>query len=604
MILIGVHQVSKAFASRSLFSELTFAIGSGERVGLIGPNGAGKTTLLNILAGKIQPDSGRLTVRNGLRVGLLEQVPQFRPRATIISTIQEGVKDIHDWEDMVRVDEALARMSLSKFEPEHPVDQLSGGWRKRVALARELARQPDLLLLDEPTNHFDVESILDLESIFTSAPFATLTITHDRLFLQRVASRIIEVDRRHAGGLLSVQGDYAAFLDVRAQTIATQETRETKLRNTLRRETEWLRRGAKARQAKQTARVKGAQQLADTVGDLAQRNVVAKVRMDFVATDKNPKKLIEAKEISKAYGGIEVIPKMDLLITPKSRIGLMGVNGSGKSTLIRLLTLEEKPDTGQVRHAEKLRVSYFEQNRESLDPNQTVFRTICPLGDHVEYAGRMVHAKGYLARFLFSGEQMETEVRKLSGGEQSRLLLARLMLTECNLLVLDEPTNDLDMATLDTLAEVLAEFNGAIVLVTHDRYFLDQVTNQILAFGFDERGRKEITSMVGLEQWEEWHEVQTARAERIKARSTSTQSNAAVKAVTEKGLSQKEQKELTRIESEIVKAEQQLAKLADESTQAGREGDSSALIVLSKKLAETQSQVDELYARWEALTSR
>ncbi len=596
MILIGAQELSKAFTSQPLFEDLTFSIESGERIGLIGPNGAGKSTLLRILAGHMSPDSGRLSIQKGLRVGLLEQIPQFTKDAHIQSTVLEGTKDPHDWEEMARAQEFIAKLDLSRFDPEMPVEKLSGGWKKRVALARELVRQPDLLLLDEPTNHLDVESIIWLEELLAQSQFATLTITHDRLFLQRISNRIIELDRRHATGLLSVKGDYASFLDIRNEVVAAQELKETKLRNTLRRETEWLRRGAQARQTKQQARIKSALELEEEVKNLTDRNRVSTVRLDFQATDKQPKKLVEGKGISKTYGNEVIIPMLDLLVTPKSRIGLMGPNGCGKSTLIKLLTKTVDPDTGTVYHAERLKISYFEQNRESLNPNLTVFKTVCPHGDHVDYAGQNVHVKSYLARFLFTYEQMDSAVRKLSGGEQSRLLLAQLMLKEANLLVLDEPTNDLDMATLDVLAEVLQEFNGAVILVTHDRYFLDQITNKILAFGHNAKGEKIIETMVGLSQWEVWHDNQVAAAAREKKEAQRTEASGNKK----KKLTYKDQRELDAMEENIQKAEGEMTALVTESEKNA--SNSKRIFELSKEISALQTRIDRLYERWSELT--
>lgn len=604
MILIGAHQLGKSYTARPLFENLSFSIESGERIGLIGPNGAGKSTLLKILAGKTDYDSGRLSITKGLKVGYLEQIPTFSAEATIQSTVAEGMADEHDWEDMARAEEMTAKLNLTQFAPDMLVSQLSGGWRKRVALARELTRNPDLLLLDEPTNHLDVESILELEEILENSPFATLTITHDRLFLQRVSKRIIELDRRHPQGMLSVNGDYAYFLSIREDLMATQELRETKLKNTLRRETEWLRRGAQARQTKQTARIKGHAKLSETVGDLTSRNRVARVKFDFASLEKNPKKLIEAKGISKSYDGRLIIPKTDLLITPKSRIGLMGQNGTGKSTLIKLLTQLEQPDTGTVHHAERLKVSYFEQNRESLDPEVSVMKTVCPHGDHVDYAGNKLHVRSYLSRFLFGQDQADTPVRKLSGGEQSRLLLARLMLREANLLVLDEPTNDLDIATLDSLAEVLNEFNGAIILVTHDRYFLDQMTNLILAFGIDEKGEKSIEPMVGLDQWEVWHDeqmqIKVELADKVEAEKRSRKPEAA-KAV--KKLTLAEENELKGMEQTIQKAEARVATLTQDLAEKAATATPFDLSKIAKQLKEAEKDVARLYKRWEELGS-
>ncbi|MEQ1876553.1 MAG: ABC-F family ATP-binding cassette domain-containing protein [Bdellovibrionia bacterium] len=603
MILIGAQNLSKSYTTRPLFEGLNFSVENTDRIGLIGPNGAGKSTLLKILAGQVGPDSGKLSIQKGLTVGFLEQVPQFKAGATIESTVREAIKDEYDWNEIARAEEITSKLDLARFGGDTPIEKLSGGWKKRVALARELARAPSLLLLDEPTNHLDIESILWLEELLARAPFGTITITHDRLFLQRISNRIIELDRRHSGGLLSVNGDYATFLEIRDDAVNAQKVHETKLKNTLRRETEWLRRGAKARQTKQQARIQGAKELADKVEDLTERNTSRSVRLDFQSTERQPKKLIEAKLISKAYSGNTIIPPLDLIVTPKSRIGLMGQNGSGKSTLIRLLTKTEEPDSGTVLHAEKLRVSYFEQNRETLDPSKTVMKTVCPAGDHVDYAGTSVHVKSYLSRFLFAYDQMDLEVRKLSGGEQSRLLLARLMLREANLLVLDEPTNDLDMATLDVLADVLQEFNGAIILVTHDRYFLDRVTNKILTFGYDSKGRKEITSLVGLEQWEEWRRTQTFKP------SGGDDGGAAQTAQAEAGgkkrkLSYKDQRELDLMESTIEKAETELARLTAESAKPEVSTNSKRLTELSKEMATVQAEIQRLYARWAELEGR
>ncbi len=601
-ILINAHQISKSFTARPLFEGITFSIESGERIGLIGPNGAGKSTLLRILAGHIKADAGNISFQRGLRVGYLEQVPQFSTDASVETSVLEGARDPYDWEEIARAQEIMSKLSLSGdslVQPETLVSSLSGGWKKRVALARELVRQPDLLLLDEPTNHLDVESILWLEELLANSSFATLTITHDRLFLQRISNRILELDRRHPDGLLSVKGDYATYLDIRQNLMSAQEQQETKLRNTLRRETEWLRRGAKARTTKQTARINQAEELRQTVEDLGIRNQNATVRIDFQSTEKNPKKLIEAKDISKSYNGRTIVPLTNLLITPKSRIGLIGPNGCGKSTLIRMLVGTESPDTGSVFHAEKLEVAYFEQNRESLDPNVSVLKTICPEGDFVPYGGSMVHVKGYLNRFLFSYEQMDLIVGKLSGGEQSRLLIAKLMLKKANLLVLDEPTNDLDMATLDVLQDVLKEFNGAIILVTHDRYFLDQVSNKLLAFGMNEKGQKHIENLVGIEQWEIWHNQQT----KIQATPDAPAAQVIVEKPQEKKrkLSFKDQRELDSMEAKIKKTEDQLAELTKESISPSVVSNSKRLLEITNKMGELQSEIDRLYARWSDL---
>jgi ATP-binding cassette subfamily F protein uup len=605
-ILLSAHQLRKSFAARPLFDELTFSIEAGERIGLIGPNGAGKSTLLRILASKTSPDDGTLSFQRGLRVGYLEQVPLFKEGATVLATALEGTDDPDDWENMAKAQTLLSKLSLDGTRegigPETPVARLSGGWKKRVALARELIRAPDLLLLDEPTNHLDVESILWLEDLISHSRFATLTITHDRLFLQRVSNRILELDRRNPGGLLSVKGDYATYLETKEQNMAAQERREVILKNTLRRETEWLRRGAKARTTKQQARIQRAESLQGEVAELTDRNRTRSVGIDFQNTERSPKKLVEAKGISKSYGGRTLFKNVNLLLTPGSRIGLLGENGCGKSSLIRVLLAQETPDEGSVFHSDQLKVAYFEQARDSLDPNETLSKTLCPKGDFVDFRGSRVHIRSYLDRFLFDPGQAEMAVGKLSGGEQSRLLLAKLMLNDANLLVLDEPTNDLDMATLSILEECLTEFTGAVLLVTHDRYFLDQVATQIIAFPRQESSRGKLVSFADLSQWESWHAEQEA-AKPSTAQTTSPTATASDSAQKKKRkLSYNEQRELDSMEKNIQEAEARLATLTEESSKPENLSNAPKLAEIFKEIGETQARIDHLYSRWSVLT--
>ena len=603
-ILVSAHQLTKAFAARPLFSGLTFAISEGERIGLIGPNGAGKSTLLRILAGQsgYSQDAGTLSIQRGLRIGFLEQVPQFLPGATVLSTILEGVPgkslshdDSDHWEQHGIVHELSSRFGFDQLPggTETKVELLSGGWKKKVALARELVKKPDLLLLDEPTNHLDVESILWLENLLARANFAALTITHDRLFLQRIANRIVELDPRHVGGLLSVQGNYADYLSVREQIILAQEKREVILKNTLRRETEWLRQGAKARTTKQQARINRAGELKDTVEDLSTRNLVRTARIDFQAAEKNPKKLVEDKRIFKSYGPKKIFSELDLLITPGTRLGLLGPNGSGKSTLIRVLLGTEPPSGGEVFRSEHLSVAYFDQTREALDPLKTVAKTLCPTGDYVGYRNMRVHIRSYLDRFLFTQGQMDMAVGKLSGGEQARLLIARLMLTEANLLVLDEPTNDLDMATLNVLEDCLAEFPGAVILVTHDRYFLDQVTNKILSFTDGK-----LLTFADVGQWETWITTHS-RNSGAKTQSVQTGNGSGTNSSGKRRkLSFKDQRELDGMEASIQQAEARLQQLTEESSHPENISNATNLARITQELSLAQSEVERLYVRW------
>jgi ATP-binding cassette subfamily F protein uup len=608
-VLVSAHNLRKAFAARPLFEGITFAIESGERIGLIGPNGAGKSTLLKILAQRAQPDEGSVSFQRGLRIGYLEQDPQLKPGSTVMEIALEGAAawgDPHDWECMALAQEQLSKLALDGqygIGPESLVDKLSGGWRKRVALARELTRKPDLFLLDEPTNHLDVESILWLEELLASAPFATLTITHDRLFLQRISNRILELDRRNPGGLLSIAGDYAHYLESKEQLMSAQEMREVRLKNTLRRETEWLRRGAKARTTKQQARIQRHGELSDEVAELGIRNQSRVAKLDFSGGDKSPKRLIEAKKISKSYGNRVIFKDVSLLVGPGSRIGILGPNGCGKSTLIRALTGREKPDSGDILRADGLSVAYFEQNRDALDPEKSILKTICPDGEYVDYRGRKMHVRGYLDRFLFSPGQMEMQVGKCSGGEQSRILLAQLMLKEANVLVLDEPTNDLDMQTLGVLEDCLTEFGGAVILVTHDRYFLDQVAQKILAFNAFDLGSGKIEVFEGLSQWEPWHEEEAAKA-KARAKSEAAAKKAAVGQTAVKKarkLSFNEQREYDHMESHIHAAETLLEKLTAESLLDENATNAVKQAELAQAMAKAQAEVERLYARWAEL---
>ncbi len=597
-VLTNAHQLTKSFGARPLFRDLTFSVASGERIGLIGPNGAGKSTLLRIIAGQESPDSGTLSLQKGLRVGFLAQVPYFREGATILATLLEGAPQPDAWECLGDAREYLSRLRLDTFGAESLVATLSGGWRKRLALGRELMRKPDLLLLDEPTNHLDLESIVWLETFLARAPFATLTITHDRLFLQRISNRILELDPRHAGGLLAVEGDYARFLEVRGQLITAQERREVILKNTLRRETEWLRQGAKARTTKQQARIHRAGELKDEVEDLTARNLQRSARIDFQGSGKAPKKLLDAKGISKAYGTRLLFPKLDVRLGPGTRLGLLGVNGSGKSTLIRVLLGTDRPDSGTVERSEHLTVAYFDQGREALDPELTVARTLCPSGDHVEYRGAPVHIRGYLDRFLFTSGQLDMAVGRLSGGEQSRLLIARLMLRPANLLVLDEPTNDLDLATLNVLEDCLADFPGAVILVTHDRYFLDQVVTQILAFP-PEPGP--LVSFASLAQWEASPLSRPGPRQTPRPRTEAPAVAPKAASTAKKRLGFNEQRELDSMEATLHAAEERLAVAARECSDPANASNANVLARATAEMAKAQAEVDRLYARWAEL---
>ena len=606
-ILLTVRQLGHAFASRPLFDSVSFTIAEGDRIGLIGPNGAGKSTLLSILAGKLTADHGELVPRSALRVGYVRQVPHFEPgdtaRSVVRRALARGGREL-DWQAEAKLEETLSKLELNgaRAEADTPVATLSGGFQKRVALAAELAVEPDLLLLDEPTNHLDVEAIQWLEDLLDSARFASLTITHDRYFLQRIARRILELDRRNAGGLLDVDGDYATYLERKADAMQEQEQREQALRNNLRRETDWLRRGPPARTTKQAARISRAADLAAEVSELAARNRKRRAEIELDASGRRTKQLIDAQGIGKRYGERLVFEGLDLTLGPGSRIALLGPNGAGKSTLLRVLIGREEPSAGAIKRAPDLRVQVFEQQRESLDPEATVADTVAPGSDTVDFRGSRLHRFGYLERFLFRPEHMLMKVGRLSGGEQSRLLIARLLLQPADVLVLDEPTNDLDFDTLNVLQDALVKLDAAVLLVSHDRYFVDRVATQILAFHTapEETGR--ITAFADLAQWQVFQELQREltreRTERAKSQERPAQPQAQGK---RKKLSYKDQREWDGMEARIHEAEAKLTALGAEAERPEVVSNAARLVELHTEMDQLRQQVDALYARWAEL---
>ncbi|HEY0511937.1 MAG TPA: ABC-F family ATP-binding cassette domain-containing protein, partial [Thermoanaerobaculia bacterium] len=483
-LLLSCDSVGKGFGARPLFERLSFGISEGDRVGLIGPNGSGKSTLLKILAGLEEPDSGTLSLRRGVRMGYVPQDPEFPTGKTVEEVLVEGLADdpAEDYEKAVRVSIALGRAGFN--DPEQAVDILSGGWHKRLAIARALARNPDVLLMDEPTNHLDVEGILWLEDLLQTEPLAYLVVSHDRYFLENVASRMLELDLRYPEGLFQAQGSYSDFLEKRDEVLRNQAEYQASLANKVRREVEWLKRGAKARTTKAKGRIQEANRMISELEEMKARTGAAagaRAGIDFNATDRKTKKLLVAEGIAKSFGGRRIVKGLDLKLTPGTRLGLIGPNGSGKTTLLSLLDGTLEPDAGTIQRADWLRTVRFEQSRETLDKTLSLRRALAPEGDSVIYQDRAIHVAAWAKRFLFRAEQLDTPVSRLSGGEQARILIARLMLRPADLLILDEPTNDLDIQTLEVLEESLEEFPGALVLVTHDRFMLDRVSTEIIA---------------------------------------------------------------------------------------------------------------------------
>lgn len=599
-MLLTARNLGKSYGHRLLFSGITLGLTEGERVGLIGANGSGKSTLLRVFAGVEQPDEGEIITKRQLRVGYVPQNDAFDETQTCVQTVAAVMDPHHDQHE--RELEATVLLDRAGFaDPAARIGALSGGWKKRLAIVRQLARDPELLLMDEPTNHLDIGGIVWLEELIESAPFATLIVSHDRRFLENVANRIIELGRQYPDGFLSHNGAYSDFIAKREEFMAAQQGREQALASGVRREIEWLRRGAKARTTKAKGRIDRAQEMMSDLADLRQRNAKqGTARIDFSASERKTRKLLELRNVGKAMGGRKLFGDVSLTLSPGTRLGLLGPNGSGKSTLIRLITGELSPDSGEVFRADGLKVVLFDQHREQLDPQQTLRRALAPTGDNVTFQGQSMHVSGYARQFLFRPDQLELPVGELSGGEQSRVLIARLMLQEADVLVLDEPTNDLDIPTLDVLESALEAFPGGLVLVTHDRYLLDRVSTDILALD----GQGGATAYADLGQWERAQEEARAAAAEARKRAAMAAQPAPVRTEERKRLSWKEQKELERMEQTILEAEERVrtleARVADPKVIASHE----QLHAAYADLAAAQAEVERLYARWAELEAR
>jgi ATP-binding cassette subfamily F protein uup len=593
-VLLTVENLRKQFGARPLFDALSFTVSEGDHIGLVGPNGSGKSTLLKILAGVEDADGGTRALRKGTRVGYVAQDPVFAPGKTVEDVLLDALRDdqtLDDHEKHARAGLALGKAGF--LDANQRTDVLSGGWRKRLAIAQQLVREPDILLLDEPTNHLDVEAILWLEQLLKNEPEAFVVVSHDRYFLENIATRMLELDRRYAGGLLQTTGTYADLLEKRDEVLANEAAYQETLANLVRREVEWLRRGAKARTTKAKARIQNAEKLIDELAEGRDRAQTFSATIDFTASNRKTKRLWSARGLAKSLGEKKIVGNLDVLLTPGARLGILGPNGSGKTTLLRMIVGELAPDAGTIEQADGLRVVYFEQNRESLDPNLTLKRALAPEGDSVVYRDRSIHVAGWAKRFLFRSEQLETSVSRLSGGEKARIVLARLMLQPADLLVMDEPTNDLDIPTLDVLEESLLEFPGALVLVTHDRYLLDRVSTQILALD----GKGSAQYFADYAQWE----VSRAEAKPQKVSAPAPQKSTAPKT---KKLSYLEQREFDAMEANVLAAEEKLEIAKARAEDPAIASDPSALQERYAELHAAQREVERLYARWAELEEK
>jgi ABC transport system ATP-binding/permease protein len=591
-LLLSCEAISKAHGTRSLFDDLSFGLFEGDQAGLVGPNGSGKSTLLKILAGADTPDRGSRSLRGGVRVGYVPQDPIFPAGRTVGDVVLAALAGVDEADRPGRLAQALGRAGFADTRAD--ADTLSGGWKKRLAIARELAAAPDVLLMDEPTNHLDVEGILWLEGLLAERARACLVVSHDRYFLEHVATRMLELNRAYPQGLFESDGRYSEFLARRDEFLRGQAAYQDSLANTVRREIEWLRRGAKARSTKARGRITAASRLIEELEDSRARSVTATAGIDFTSSQRRTRRLLVARGLTKSLGGRRLVSDLDLVITPGTRVGLIGANGSGKTTLLNVLSGALPPDAGEIERADGLRVVRFEQERGGLDPAQSLRRALAPEGDSVAWQGRSVHVNSWARRFLFQAEQLEVPVGRLSGGEQARIHIARLMREPADLLVLDEPTNDLDIPTLEVLEDSLAEFEGGLVLVTHDRFMLERVSTMILALD----GAGGAVTFADYAQWE------AARGPAARAARPAAERAPARERQRPKRLGYREQREWDGMEQAILDAERDLETRGREVEDPAIASDPTALQQRYAALEAARVEVERLYARWAELEAK
>ena len=629
MNVVDVIGLEKSYGPRKILDQVVFAVGEEEKVGLIGVNGSGKSTLLRILARLEESDGGAIATKRGARSGYLPQEPILDDSLTVGEEIEQGLVDIRramaeynelagrlaaapadterllmrqgelsvwiehhgGWNAEYRVIDIMGRLGLP--DRDQRIGDLSGGMRRRVALARLLLEAPDLLLLDEPTNHLDADTTDWLQEYLRGYPGAVMLITHDRYFLDRVANRMLELEN---GAIASYSGGYSGYLELKAAQLEQEARANSRLLNLLRVETAWIRRGAKARSTKQKARI-------DRFNSLQEQSVTAprrETKLDFGTDAELGGTILELLDVSKGYGAGNLVSGLTFRMKRGDRVGIIGPNGCGKTTLLRMITGEEPPDSGKVIVGRKTRIAYFEQNRALLEPDSTIYDFLGE-GDYVRVGGERRHKIGYLEDFLFPASDRMRKIATLSGGEKSRVILAKLMLEEANLLILDEPTNDLDIPTLQLLDAALNDFPGCVLVVTHDRFFLDKVATGIL--GFEGKGR--VTFYEG--NYTLYRQLRERSAEMQKPSAPVARAAGATKAAlsspkVRKGLTYAERLELEQLEKEIGEIEQRKASvetmLGDPASYGAFPG---GIEGLSREFSDLEQYLAVKYARWEEL---
>lgn len=590
-MLISCSSITKSFTGTPLFDGLSLTIEEGCKLGIIGRNGCGKSTLLSIVGKKQDPDAGDVAVRRGVRVAFVEQNTNFDGEKTVIEILEAAALKAVDSTPEDR--SKLVSLLKSKAGlPDTQVKNLSGGLNKRLAIAAALAEAPDVMLLDEPTNHLDIKGILWLEGVLKNAKFAWVVVTHDRWFLQKTVQQILEINKTFPKGYFITEGDYYKFQEKREAFIEAQKKERDTLANKVRRETEWLHQGAKARSTKAKYRSDTAHAMIEELRETNSRLRETTTDIAFNSSDRKTKKLIELKGVTKNLGGRTLFKDQSFILSPGMRLGLLGVNGCGKTTLLNVIAKQLEADSGEVVHAPNLRLAIFNQNRAQLKQDWSLRRALSEHSDSVVFNGQAIHINSWAAKFGFRVDQLDLPVSELSGGEQARLAIAQIMLVPADVLLLDEPTNDLDIPALEALEDSLAEFSGAVVLVTHDRFLIDRVCDSFI--GFSDENAKPFAD------YAQWEKSLTVAA---KTQNTAPKVERNTKP-TQKKLTYMEEKELAGMEDAIFQAEGELeqrkAALEDNTIMSDPEKAKDA----AKAWEEAKAKVDKLYQRWEDLEAR